>query len=81
MIHARKDYNRIQDPENLIGEKEPVFLIRAKDIVAARAVRMWAELHLAAGGNEDIAKLARSHAARIEKWQEKNERKTKTADL
>lgn len=31
MIHARKDYNRIQDPEGKIEKDEPVFLIRAKD--------------------------------------------------
>lgn len=28
MIHARDDYNRIQDPENKIGKDEPVLLIR-----------------------------------------------------
>jgi hypothetical protein len=31
MIHARDDYNRIQDPEGKIGEDEPVLLFRAKD--------------------------------------------------
>jgi hypothetical protein len=31
MIHARKDYNRIQDPEGKIGVDEPVFLMRAQD--------------------------------------------------
>lgn len=42
MIHARKDYNRIQDPaltdpsllgegSTPFGEDEPVFLLRAKD--------------------------------------------------
>lgn len=32
MIHARPDYNRIQDPENKIPEDEPVFLLRAKTL-------------------------------------------------
>jgi hypothetical protein len=31
MIHARADYNRIQDPEGKIGADEPVFLLRAQD--------------------------------------------------
>lgn len=31
MIHARKDYNRFQDPENKIGKDEPVILFRAQD--------------------------------------------------
>ena len=35
MIHARKDYNRIQDPLNAkdkgIPKEEPVFLLRAQD--------------------------------------------------
>ena len=42
MIHAREDYNRIQDPaaddptllregSTAIGENEPVFLLRAQD--------------------------------------------------
>lgn len=26
MLHARDDYNRIQDPENKIPENEPVFI-------------------------------------------------------
>jgi hypothetical protein len=31
MLHARKDYQRIQDPKNLIPSDEPVFLMRAQD--------------------------------------------------
>lgn len=27
MLHARKDYMRIQDPENKIPQDEPVFLL------------------------------------------------------
>lgn len=42
MIHARSDYNRIQDPENLIPEDEPVFLLRAKDKTSPQIVRLWA---------------------------------------
>lgn len=31
MIHARKDYQRIQDPLYRIADDEPVFLLRAQD--------------------------------------------------
>lgn len=31
MRHTRSDYNRIQDPLNLIPENEPVFLLRSAD--------------------------------------------------
>jgi len=32
MVHARKDYDRIQDPLNLIPLQEPVFLLRGQDV-------------------------------------------------
>ena len=42
MIHARKDYNRIQDPENKIGKYEPVFIVRAQDKHMISAMNGWA---------------------------------------
>jgi len=42
MKHARADYNqRVQDSANIIPQDEPVFLLRAKDPVAAETVRFW----------------------------------------
>ncbi len=38
MIHASEKYSRIQDPENKIGQDEPVFLLRAQDILAPKVV-------------------------------------------
>lgn len=38
MLHAREDYNRIQDPENKIPEDEPVMLFRAQDKYAIAAL-------------------------------------------
>lgn len=76
MIHARKDYNRIQDPENKIPEDEPVFLLRAQDQVAAEVVRIWVVLHLARGGDETIAVLAQRQAELMDEWP-----KHKPADL
>lgn len=76
MLHARKDYNRIQDPENKIPEDEPVFLLRAQDQVAAEVVRYWAYLHEQKGGADDIAILAINQSRLMDKWP-----KHKPADL
>lgn len=79
MIHAREDYNRIQDPAKKIAKDEPVFLIRAKDRVSAPAVRAWAELNQSHGGDPALTQAAYEHADRIEEWQDKNG--SKLADL
>ena len=42
MIHARDDYNRIQDPAGLIPADEPVFLLRGQDPAAPNTVDRWA---------------------------------------
>ena len=76
MLHARKDYNRIQDPENKIPEDEPVFLLRAQDQVAAEVVRYWAYLHKHKGGADDIAMLAIEQSRLMDEWP-----KHKSADL
>jgi len=76
MIHARADYNRIQDPANKIPQDEPVFLLRGQDKVAAAAVRVWAALNDEAGGDPEASRLAREHADKMDVWPTK-----KTADL
>lgn len=68
MLHAREDYNRIQDPENKIPEDEPVFLIRAQDKVGADAVRAWASFAEAVGASFEIVRIAREHADKMEAW-------------
>lgn len=87
MIHARQDYNRIQDPalhdSSLLAEgtspfaaDEPVFILRAKDVTAPETLRYWASLQpvqsLSAG-------LALEQADRMEGWQRVND--CKYADL
>ena len=62
MIHAREDYNRIQDPINEIQSDEPVFLIRAQDVCAADTMRFWAALHLSKGGDPEMYKQIMAHA-------------------
>lgn len=76
MIHARKDYDRIQDPDNKIPIDEPVFLIRGQDPVGAEAVRAWANLHAESyGGNyppgdafQVLMRAVRLHADKMEHW-------------
>jgi hypothetical protein len=68
MIHAREDYNRIQDPANKIPLLEPVFLLRAQDRLAAECVEVWAELNSINGGDPELIRLAREHAQKMRDW-------------
>lgn len=90
MIHARSDYDRIQDPalsdpsllsegSSPIGQDEPVFLIRASDQAFRATVAAWRIAHLNAGGDPEIAKAAARHLVVAEAWQEKNRRKVADA--
>ena len=69
MIHARKDYDRIQDPEGKIPEDEPVFLLRGQDIVAPQIVEMWALAAKKVGANDIIYSHAMEHAQLMRYWQ------------
>lgn len=88
MIHARPDYNRIQDPAlqdprflkygaTAIAEDEPVFLLRAQDKTAAKAVRYWAAIQQQLPDCDmNAVKLAEQHADLMDAWPKK-----KTADV
>jgi hypothetical protein len=76
MKHAREDYQRIQDPSNIIPSDEPVFLIRGQDRAAAATVRYWATANDQLGGDPELSKLARAQARLMEDWPKK-----KLADL
>lgn len=76
MNHAREDYNRIQDPNGVIPDDEPVFLLRGQDRFAARAVYFWADMVEQAGGDPEIVRVAKEHAAKMVYWPKK-----KTPDL
>lgn len=69
MIHARDDYNRIQDPEGRIPDNEPVFLIRGQDVVAPDVVEFWATKAHEAGVDSRMVEAARKHASRMRRWQ------------
>ena len=80
MKHARKDYNqRIQDSANIIPADEPVFLLRAKDQVAASTVRTWAHQHRLNGGSDLVYVMVMRHADLMEAWGQKHG--TKLADV
>lgn len=76
MLHARPDYDRIQDPANIITKDEPVFLLRAQDVTAAAVVDKWADLNAAMRGDETLIQFARDHAKRMREWH-----KRKAADI
>lgn len=76
MIHAREDYNRIQDPQGRIPDDEPVFLLRAQDEFAPAVVADWARRACEGGADEKIVSLALAHAARMQEWQAAHGRKT-----
>lgn len=76
MIHARDDYQRIQDPAGVIPPDEPVFLLRAQDETAWRAVEQWAWLQ-PPGSPAGVS--AMRQAERMKEWG--REHATKVADV
>lgn len=72
MLHAREDYNQIQDPTGKIGEDEPVFLLRAKDSLAPAMVESWASALQASGGDYKMVSVALEHAHKMREWQKEN---------
>jgi len=74
MIHARSDYNRIQDPAGLIGDDEPVFLLRAKDLFAPDTLRFWARMVQESNtdGSHELALSVNNFADFMNEWQKKN---------
>lgn len=73
MIHARTDYQDIQDPQGRIADDEPVFLLRAKDKIAPTIVRAWAKHLKANGGDAATANRAMEWAKEMERWQKANQ--------
>ena len=77
MNHARKDYDRIQDPAGKIPANEPVFLLRAQDRTAASTLQFWILANEALEDRDDEAiRLAKRHLAKMKAWPTK-----KTADV
>lgn len=79
MKHARSDYDRIQDPANIIPWDEPVFLLRGQDLSAPETLRFWAMQNEINGGDIYLSELAMEQANAMEEWQKNNV--MKPADL
>jgi hypothetical protein len=67
MIHARTDYDHIQDPSGKIGDDEPVILFRARD-AAFVAVLMF---YKGQSVDPTIRKALDIHVQRALAWQAK----------
>ncbi len=79
MRHARKDYNRIQDPENKIPDDEPVFLLRGQDPLAADTVRGYAQ-YCEDAGLEHMAQVCNDWADRMDEYRT-NLKRTHSPDM
>jgi hypothetical protein len=70
MLHARSDYDEIQDPRpDGIPADEPVFLLRARDVTAPHVVEEWARGVVEAGGDPRSAAGAAAWAEAMRTWQ------------
>jgi len=80
MIHARSDYNRIQDPATTnpkllsigsapIAQDEPVMLFRAQDQLAPMVLLGYANLLMAHGAEEHMVDSVIRHATQMLQWQ------------
>jgi len=92
MIHARKDYNRIQDPalndpsllsegSTPIAEDEPVFLVRASDQAFVATLEAWAKAHNEKADDTSMSDAVASHIELALKWQRENRIKVADAPL
>lgn len=77
MKHARKDYNRIQDPGytddkgvfHKIPDDEPVFLIRAQDLCSSFVLLSYAKKAEDLGAKDNIIDSVLRQADRMIEWQ------------
>jgi hypothetical protein len=53
----------------LVGDDEPVFIVRGKDAAAAETIEMWGRLALAHGAHPALAAQAGRWAERVREWQ------------
>ncbi len=69
MKHARKDYDRIQDPLDRIPYEEPVFLLRGQDYCALEAMDAWIVAAIERGASEELVQAAREQKQAMIDWQ------------
>lgn len=54
----------------VIGEDEPVFVVRGRDVAAPRTIEAWATIAVAHGAHPRVLDQARAWAARVRRWQQ-----------
>ena len=84
MIHAREDYQVIQDPRGLILEDEPVFLLEGSDRCFIIMLQLYLFLNSVANpnpGNIVLLKTLEKHINLAYKWQNEHADIVKFADL
>lgn len=69
MRHARQDYNRIQDPEGLIPEEEPVMVFRAQDKCAPAALDAWCKAAKENGVDPHMIEVVHNWSREMRHWQ------------
>jgi hypothetical protein len=69
MVHARTDYNRIQDPEKLIADDEPVMLFRAKDNLAPAILAQYADYLKMFHASQHMIDSVLAQEAKMRQWQ------------
>lgn len=81
MRHGRADYNEhVQDGGKLIGEDEPVFLLRAQDHFAPHNLLDYAARADETGLTE-MAAAVRKQATAMREWQQAHPDRVKHPDL
>ena len=72
MIHARKDYNRLQDPlaakDKGIPKDEPVFLLRAQDPLFVPVLTIYATLARLIGCSFNLVQSVYAHIELARLW-------------
>lgn len=69
MRHARSDYDSIQDASGRIPSDEPVFLLRASDMLAPMVVDAWANMATLKNVDPMMISAAGKQAQLMRKWQ------------
>lgn len=65
MRHARADYQRIQDPIGKIPADEPVFLLRASDVLMPEMLACYIEGLMRIGAHPDLIALTESWRSHV----------------
>ena len=80
MKHAREDYDRFQDPANIIPKDEPVMLFRAQDRHFINVLKHYQVL-LESADNFEVAKAVGKHIEDAKLWRASPNNITKEPDL